>query len=741
MLLANYMENSEVHELSLENLKTKDIEDHDKNNQSHRLHQRHHNHGNNHSHSINLGLDHHQHTKMELDPPPTLNKSNKSSSNTLLHSSPPSFKVSPSETSDDTNETSPSSIEDQIDATISDATEVDLETQTDHPTIEPQNNQSEVGEEGAVIELSASRTGQLTELESSAPSHSVKVTIPTSFPVLHSEIDPLHVPDGEDVSDYTYSHTTTNNNNNNENAKNSFESTQSNTPHTNMKNRRHTTPASIIQKRNSMDNPSASKFISKPPISRSTFPSSNSTQQYKPLRSRNSTDSYSRQDSTNFEINRMRNSILVRRNLKKKRKEFLEDEKVLVGNKISEGHENFVMAYNMLTGIRVAVSRCSGIMKKITDEDFSTTKKLSFNMDGSELTPSSKYDFKFKDYSPEVFRELRSMFGLDPADYLVSITGKYILSELGSPGKSGSFFYFSRDYRFIIKTIHHSEHKQLRKILKIYYEHVKNNPNTLISQIYGLHRVKIPAFGSGGNGGSTRKVHFLVMNNLFPPHRDIHVKYDLKGSTWGRITKINETNKKPQEIEEELTKHTLKDLNWLNRDDKIKFGPLKKKLFFDQLDKDVKFLKQANVMDYSLLLGVHNVKKGNSQSNEMLQKLSVFDPKLTNKADLINTNPRDIDRQNDLPSNVFPGRSQYVFYGHDGGIRSTNEDNEPLGEIYYLGIIDCLTNYSVKKKLETFWRSLSHARLTISSVPAKEYGDRFLDFIKKGVTTPKKKVN
>lgn len=52
----------------------------------------------------------------------------------------------------------------------------------------------------------------------------------------------------------------------------------------------------------------------------------------------------------------------------------------------------------------------------------------------------------------------------------MSLTNKYILSELTSPGKSGSFFYYSRDYRFIIKTIHHSEHKFMRKILKIYYE-------------------------------------------------------------------------------------------------------------------------------------------------------------------------------------------------------------------------------------------------------------------------------
>ena len=51
-----------------------------------------------------------------------------------------------------------------------------------------------------------------------------------------------------------------------------------------------------------------------------------------------------------------------------------EEDKVLVGNKISEGHENFVMAYNMLTGIRVAVSRCSGVMRKLTEEDFKATK-------------------------------------------------------------------------------------------------------------------------------------------------------------------------------------------------------------------------------------------------------------------------------------------------------------------------------------------------------------------------------
>lgn len=52
----------------------------------------------------------------------------------------------------------------------------------------------------------------------------------------------------------------------------------------------------------------------------------------------------------------------------------------------------------------------------------------------------------------------------------MSITGKYALSEMGSSGKSGSFFYYSQDLRFIIKTIRRSEHVFLRRILRFYYE-------------------------------------------------------------------------------------------------------------------------------------------------------------------------------------------------------------------------------------------------------------------------------
>ena len=45
---------------------------------------------------------------------------------------------------------------------------------------------------------------------------------------------------------------------------------------------------------------------------------------------------------------------------------------------------------------------------------------LLYYRTGNELTPYSKYAFKFKDYAPWVFRHLREYFTIDAADYLVS---------------------------------------------------------------------------------------------------------------------------------------------------------------------------------------------------------------------------------------------------------------------------------------------------------------------------------
>jgi 1-phosphatidylinositol-4-phosphate 5-kinase len=94
------------------------------------------------------------------------------------------------------------------------------------------------------------------------------------------------------------------------------------------------------------------------------------------------------------------------------------------------------------------------------------------------------------------------------------------------------------------------------------------------------------------------------MNNLFPPHKDIHETYDLKGSTVGRLYPEDEAARKQNKV-------TLKDLNWINREKRLELGPEKRAFLTEQLKRDAEFLKKVYVMDYSLLVGVHNMVRGN----------------------------------------------------------------------------------------------------------------------------------
>lgn len=461
------------------------------------------------------------------------------------------------------------------------------------------------------------------------------------------------------------------------------------------------------------------------------------------------------------EASRWADIIKEQRRVSSQRRKDEDDDRVLIGTKVAEGHENFETAYNMLTGIRFCVSRCNAkVDRPLQLEDFREVRKQNFDVLGTELTPATKYDFKFKDYAPWVYRHLRDLFHIDSAEYLLSLTEKYILSELGSPGKSGSFFYFSRDYKYIIKTVHPHEAKFMRKILPQYYDHVLKNPDTLLSQFYGLHRVKT---------ASGKKFHFVIMNNLFPPHKDIHRTYDLKGSLVGREYDETDLARNPQA--------TLKDLNWLNRNMHLEFGPSKAAKLKQQMSNDVAFLQKLHIMDYSLLVGIHDVKRGNtenlrnrtlkvfqpggermlalSSSNNLTQLPSVRETAngTTNPTNIINPiagtapfqRPQSINvgasstsiatplpspmpTLTRTPSKVetarkahqlrqlvkterpvpmdqtmsrMPERQSHIdtkkntfFYGEEGGLRATHEDDQPGEEIYYIGIIDCLTRVS-----------------------------------------------
>ncbi|KAI2653002.1 Phosphatidylinositol 4-phosphate 5-kinase type-1 alpha [Labeo rohita] len=176
-------------------------------------------------------------------------------------------------------------------------------------------------------------------------------------------------------------------------------------------------------------------------------------------------------------------------------------------------------------------------------QDFEVVESIFFPSQGSNSTPGHHHgDFKFKTYAPIAFRYFREMFGIRPDDYLCSLCSEPLI-ELSNPGASGSLFYVSSDDEFIIKT------------------NLNQNMRTLLPKFYGLYCVQAEG----------KNIRIVVMNNLLPRAVPMHLKFDLKGSTYKRRASPKERAKG--------------------------------------------VLQSFKIMDYSLLVGIHNLDRAGEEAS------------------------------------------------------------------------------------------------------------------------------
>jgi 1-phosphatidylinositol-4-phosphate 5-kinase len=81
--------------------------------------------------------------------------------------------------------------------------------------------------------------------------------------------------------------------------------------------------------------------------------------------------------------------------------------------------------------------------------------------------------YTFNDFHPTIFAKLRELRGITKEFYLHSLSLRAFIGNLSdhfSEGKSGSFFCFSPDGNFIIKTAEQEEADALQSILPAYYK-------------------------------------------------------------------------------------------------------------------------------------------------------------------------------------------------------------------------------------------------------------------------------
>ena len=346
-------------------------------------------------------------------------------------------------------------------------------------------------------------------------------------------------------------------------------------------------------------------------------------------------------------------------------------------NAIYWGDQDWNLILNMMLGIQKSVKSTiadTEILKEITPDMFVQKVK-------HDLHPShSKSDklFKFWDFAPIIFERIRKFYGIKSGDYIRSLGIEKMMHALMAnefssligqctTGKSGSFFYYSDDGKYMLKTLSLEEYQFFKTFLQNYYNHLYKNPHTLITRFFGFHKIIVCS--------TNKKLYFVVMGNLFKADYDLDIKYDLKGSSLGRFTNSDEDKTIAR-----------KDNNFNQDKRKIRIGNQKKGYLMEQITKDCNLMMNSEIIDYSLLLGICSVNRKK------------------------------------IPKN----NSHFTTFAEvdDGGM--LNEDHS---ELYFLGVIDILTHYGTRKKLEHFFKTTVNKKEAVSCAPPEFYAQRFIKYI------------
>lgn len=293
--------------------------------------------------------------------------------------------------------------------------------------------------------------------------------------------------------------------------------------------------------------------------------------------------------------------------------------------------------------------------------------------------------------------------------------------------------FFSHDQQLIVKSMSDEESTFLRSIAAEYASFLLTNPDSLLTRFYGCHAIRL--YGNTFN--------FVVMANLFSTEKVIHRRYDIKGS-W-----VNRSAKHPSKGKSVTCRHcnakyvfgstdaencrarvgrhepnvVLKD-NDLTA--KVRLDPKVAEDLYDQLVKDANFLSRLGIMDYSLLLGIHNVEymvNGDVEEDAQMMKEMPIPGRKTN-GNLV-TSELTHRPGRGASGAAPPTKSRSGLPRLGTGTRRANTVVGP--SVYYFGMIDILQTWNMDKKLERFAKTkmLGKDPDGLSAMPPTAYCDRF----------------
>ena len=174
---------------------------------------------------------------------------------------------------------------------------------------------------------------------------------------------------------------------------------------------------------------------------------------------------------------------------------------------------------------------------------------------------------------------------------------------------------------------------------------------------------------------------------------------------------------------------TFKDNDFIKQKVKLDIGKEAKDKLMDTLSNDVDLLTKLHIMDYSLLVGVHDCVRA---EEEALQGDNILTVGRSENSESEECDSGERWTYNTPPDSPRGAQYKEVVYEVDiYDIPSIEEKRE----IYFIAIIDVLTQYGVKKQAAKAAKTVKYGSNVdgISTCDPEQYAKRFLDFMDKAI--------
>nr|CFW94242.1 Eka-PIP kinase protein [Euperipatoides kanangrensis] len=244
-----------------------------------------------------------------------------------------------------------------------------------------------------------------------------------------------------------------------------------------------------------------------------------------------------------------------------------------------------------------------------SDYGFYSSTEIEKNKLGKQASPNFHIELQFSDnvakfycrvYFAEQFCHLRNiLFPGGEERYIRSLSRCFHWMARG--GKSGSAFCKTLDERFILKQMSRLEVQSFVEFASHYIDYMtkayKEQRPTVLAKILGVYRIGY----RNSHTNTAAKQDLLVMENLFYGHKISQI-FDLKGSIRNRL--VNTSGKQDADLVL-LDENLLK----LSIDNPLYIRPHSKTILTLAINNDTQFLSNHLIMDYSLLVGLDELKK------------------------------------------------------------------------------------------------------------------------------------